>query len=202
MKGNGQALEQKYCLYAVLGDKCDPSANLLTAIECRSCGYDVAVWVHSCDKLTHANHVHQHSFHTHMCVVHMLGSQVYGLPLLGQPHYYYYYLLITKRHGEQVQRHSQQSGWCRWTVYRAGRRTRRSRNAGTRAAWSRGTAPVPSHRSSAAPGSSRGARTGAVDSSRRPRSSTPQPRTPLAADPTHIVSIYTRLTALFPGIPR
>ena len=125
-----------------------------------------------------------------MCVVHMLCSQVYGLPLLGQPHYYYY-LLITKRHGEQVQRHSQRSGWCRWTVYRAGRRTRRSRNAGTRAAWSRGTAPVPSHRSSAAPGSSRGARTGAVDSSRRPRSSRPQPRTPLAADPTHIVSIYT-----------
>ena len=29
MKGNGQALEQKYCLFAVLGDKCDPSANLL-----------------------------------------------------------------------------------------------------------------------------------------------------------------------------
>ena len=59
---------------------------LLTAIECRSCGYDVAVWVHSCDKLTHANHVHQHSFHMHMCVVHVLCSQVYGLPLLGQPH--------------------------------------------------------------------------------------------------------------------
>jgi len=29
LKGNGQALEQKYCLSAVLGDKCDPSANLL-----------------------------------------------------------------------------------------------------------------------------------------------------------------------------
>ena len=29
MKGNGQALEQKYCFSAVLGDKCDPSANLL-----------------------------------------------------------------------------------------------------------------------------------------------------------------------------
>jgi len=26
LKGNGQALEQKYCLYA---DKCDPPANLL-----------------------------------------------------------------------------------------------------------------------------------------------------------------------------
>jgi len=30
LKGNGQALEQKYCLSAVLGDKCDPSANLLS----------------------------------------------------------------------------------------------------------------------------------------------------------------------------
>jgi len=29
LKGNGQALEQKFCLSAVLGDKCDPSANLL-----------------------------------------------------------------------------------------------------------------------------------------------------------------------------
>jgi len=29
LKGNGQALEQKYCHSAVLGDKCDPSANLL-----------------------------------------------------------------------------------------------------------------------------------------------------------------------------
>jgi len=29
LKGNGQALEQKYCLSAVLGDKCDLSANLL-----------------------------------------------------------------------------------------------------------------------------------------------------------------------------
>ena len=29
LKGNGEALEQKYCLSAVLGDKCDPSANLL-----------------------------------------------------------------------------------------------------------------------------------------------------------------------------
>ena len=28
LKGSGQALEQKYCLSAVLGDKCDPSANL------------------------------------------------------------------------------------------------------------------------------------------------------------------------------
>ena len=43
-------------------------ALLLIAIECRSCGYDVAVWVHSCDKLTRANHVHRHSFHMHMCV--------------------------------------------------------------------------------------------------------------------------------------
>jgi len=29
LKGNGQALEQKYCLSAVIGDKSDPSANLL-----------------------------------------------------------------------------------------------------------------------------------------------------------------------------
>jgi len=29
LKSNGQALEQKYCLSAVLGDKCDPPANLL-----------------------------------------------------------------------------------------------------------------------------------------------------------------------------
>jgi len=29
LNGNGQALEQKYCLSALLGDKCDPSANLL-----------------------------------------------------------------------------------------------------------------------------------------------------------------------------
>jgi len=28
LKGNGRALEQKYCLSAVLGDKCDPAANL------------------------------------------------------------------------------------------------------------------------------------------------------------------------------
>ena len=32
MEGNGQALEQKYCLSAVLGDKSDPSANLLNHI--------------------------------------------------------------------------------------------------------------------------------------------------------------------------
>jgi len=29
LKGNGQALELKYCLSDVLGDKCDPPANLL-----------------------------------------------------------------------------------------------------------------------------------------------------------------------------
>jgi len=29
LKGNGQALEQKYALSVVFGDKCDPSANLL-----------------------------------------------------------------------------------------------------------------------------------------------------------------------------
>ena len=29
LKGNGQGLEQKYCLSAVLGDKCDPSAIII-----------------------------------------------------------------------------------------------------------------------------------------------------------------------------
>jgi len=29
LKGNWQVLEHKYCLSAVLGDKCDPPANLL-----------------------------------------------------------------------------------------------------------------------------------------------------------------------------
>ena len=65
--------------------------------ECRSCGYDVAVWVHSCDKITHANHVHQLFFYMHMCVVHMLCSQVYGPPLLGQPQ-----IIIIKGSGKVV----------------------------------------------------------------------------------------------------
>jgi len=33
LKGNGQALEQKYCFYAVLCDKYDPSANLLNQLN-------------------------------------------------------------------------------------------------------------------------------------------------------------------------
>ena len=35
LKGNGQGLEQKYCLSAVLGDKCDPSAIIIIIIIIR-----------------------------------------------------------------------------------------------------------------------------------------------------------------------
>jgi len=33
LQGNGQALEQKYCVSAVLGDKCNPPANLLNQLN-------------------------------------------------------------------------------------------------------------------------------------------------------------------------
>jgi len=84
LKGNGQALEQKYCLSAVLGDKCDPSANLLNQFNSH---------LVPCHGSFNDNWEEEVSTRKITILGGLIGSRPGGMPCLvgGTRRYYYYF---------------------------------------------------------------------------------------------------------------